>query len=306
MLTGGDASEYTAIGRSLARVAKARKYAFHEYQSTGSVDNCRNVGEGVADFSITQNDIAYMARRGEDLFEGLRPYTDLEAVCSLYPEALQIVTLEETGIESVRDLVGKRVAIGPRGSGTRVNAVEVLEAYGIGLEDLKVQERLSYLAALRALQQGRVDALFMTTAFPSRPIEAFDKTKKIRLLPIEDEVAERLVTERPFLGKITIPKGTYDDLSVPVPTLGVQAMVVTHAGVDQKKVEALLSLLFESQDVREKQKEQLPHRPLRALENYSEGSSMVSYISRTRASQGISIPFHPAAAKYLKVEAGGK
>lgn len=305
LLTGGNGSEYTAIGKSLARVAKARKLAFRDYNSAGSVHNCRIVGEGQADFGITQNDIAYMARRGEELFEGLRPYTDLQAVCGLYPEALQIVTLAESGIESVRDLAGRKVTIGSRGSGTRVNAVEVLEAHGIDLEDLEIQERLSYTGGLRALREGRVEVLFMTTAFPSRPLEELANDRSLRLLSLDAEVVDRLVTERPFLRRLTIPKGTYHEVEEDIATLGVTAMVVTHSEVPPERIEAMLALLFDSYAELEGTKTASPQKPLRALEHFAEGSSMASFISRVRASQGISIPFHPAAARNLLGEGDG-
>lgn len=305
LVTGGAGSEYSALGLGLSRAARARRVPLHDYHSAGSVENCRLVAERRADFGFVQNDIAFMAFHGEALFEGARPLQELRAVCSLYPEALHLVVRKGSGVAAVPDLAGRRVAIGPAGSGTRVNSLAVLAAYGLAAGDLAARRELDTEEALEGLRGGELDAVFLTTAYPAQPIEQLAGTLDLALVPIEGEAAERLVVEHPFFSRVTIPRSTYSEQEEDVRTLGVTALVVTHRETPDEQVQGFLALLFESHRVLEEERDRSPVRPLRAPERPAPGSRVAGFVSRRTATLGLSIPVHPAAQRVLQLEAPG-
>ena len=73
------------------------------------------------------------------------------------PRLVYTVTLDASGIKNIKDLKGKRVAVGAAGSGAEANARQILEAYGITYNDIEVQY-LSFAEGASALKDGNVDA----------------------------------------------------------------------------------------------------------------------------------------------------
>src|SRR5262245_47681016 len=91
--------------------------------SGGSIANIQLMRADEADFALLQNDIAYYAFNGITLepFIG-KPVKSMAGVFSIYPEAVHLIATHASGVKSVRDLKGKRVAVGPVGSATEQNA----------------------------------------------------------------------------------------------------------------------------------------------------------------------------------------
>ena len=117
-------------------------------QSTGgSVANINMLKEGSIDLAFVQNDIAYYAMHGTEMFEG-KQVDGLQGIAALYPETCQFITLDKTGIKSIKDLKGKRVAVGPAGSGAEANARQILEAYGITYDNIEVRRAHGRTATL--------------------------------------------------------------------------------------------------------------------------------------------------------------
>jgi TRAP transporter TAXI family solute receptor len=305
LLTGGESSEYTAIGRTLAQVARTQKVPFRDYRSAGSVANCELVGEGRAGFGITQSDVARMAAYGTGLFAGRPPMESLRAVCSLFPEAVQVVTLTDNprgALTDLRSLEGRRVALGAKGSGTRINAIDVLQAHGVEIGELEHAGHLSFQKSLEALEAGELDAVFMTMAYPARPIEELASRRPVRLLGLEPEVADVLSARRQGYPKVPIPAHTYPGQDEAVVSLGTTALVVTLESTPDDDVRRLLDLLLGSNQAVDQGRGQAAIRPLRPSKQVTQESRVGSFISKKSAKLGLSVPLHPAAEKYL---AGG-
>ena len=302
LLTGGESSEYTAIGRTLAQVARTQKVPFRDYRSAGSVVNCELVGEGRTSFGIAQSDVARMAATGTGLFAGRPPQDDLRAVCSLFPEAVQVVTLTdnpEGAPKTIRSLEGRRVALGPKGSGTRINAMEILEEHGVQIHELAHAGHLSFEKSLAALEAGELDAVFMTMAYPARPIEELASRRPVRLLGLDAEVAERLSARRQGYPRVPIPAHTYPGQDEAVVSLGATALVVTLASTPDEDVRKFLDLLLGSNKAVARGRGQAAVRPLRPSKMITQESRVSSFISKKSARLGVSLPLHPAAEAFL-------
>ncbi len=232
--TGGTAGTYYPIGGAIAEILNGNIEGMNaSAQSTGaSVANINMLKDGSVDIAIVQNDITYYAVHGTEMFKD-NPVPDLKGIASLYPETCQFVTLDASGIKNIKDLKGKRVAVGAAGSGAEANARQILEAYGITYNDIEVQY-LSFAEGASALKDGNVDAAFLTAGYPTSSVQDIASQNKVRLLPVEDDKADALIAKYPFYTKTVIPAGSYAGFDEDVKTISVMSMLVAGKTVDDK------------------------------------------------------------------------
>ena len=285
--TGTLAGEYFQLGEGLEAQLKTRRdgrgkrIEAQAVSTSGSAENCRLVNAGEAEFALAQNDIVHMAHHGTGLFERDVPLHDIRALCSLFPEAVQIVTLRTSGITTLPELRGKRINIGVEGSGMRINAIQVLKAAKLDLTEFAAVRGTSRYGAVRELKEGKVDAMFVTSAYPAPGVVKLAATHPIRLIPLPTAVADELHDRYPFFIPVRIPRNTYPDMEQDGLTVAVTAMLIAHKDTPDARVELVVETLFSD------------------VETLTKGSLPAYYISPTQAKSGISIPMHPAAERLL-------
>ena len=230
--TGGTSGAYFPIGGAIADILnKNVKNVNASAQSTGaSVANVNLLQQGKVDIGMIQNDIAYYAVNGTEMFKG-KKVASLQGLATLYPETVQIITLDNTGIKSLADVKGKRVAVGAAGSGTEANARQILEAYGVTYNDIKVQY-LSFGEASSALKDGNVDVAFVTAGFPTAAIQDIATQNKVVMLPVEAAKADAMIKKYPFYTKVTIPAKTYSSQDADCAAVAVRCMLVVTDKMD--------------------------------------------------------------------------
>jgi len=281
LATGLPFGEYAALGEALSSVMQRPDRPVCLLPTDGSVENCTRVHEGDVAFGLAQSDVAAMAHDGSGLFERAMPMRDLRVVCALYPEAVQLVTLEGSGIETLEDLRGRRVDLGAEGSGIRIDAIEILAAADLDVRELGLARGTPTGDALAAMEAGEVDAVFVTSAWPSRALADVAGRTELRLIPLEEALVEALGRRDPAFVPVTIPANTYPGLAVPCPTAAVTSLMITRAGVPDEQVVEMLDALLQ-------RVEELGQRTTRAY-----------HISASRARTGATLPWHPAAESYL-------
>lgn len=246
--SGGTAGTYFPLAGGMADIWNKNIEGVNATaQSTGaSVANINLLRDDEADVIMVQNDIAYYSATGTEMFDG-DAYEDLRGLCILYPETIQIVTLEGKGIETVADLEGKRVAVGAAGSGTEANARQILEAVGLTYDDITVQY-LSFAEAASNLKDGNVDAAFLTAGHPTAAVQDIGAQNDVKLVTVEDDMADALIAKYPFYTKLTIPGGTYTGIDEDVKTVAVQAMLAVSADLDEELAYNMLKTMYDNQE----------------------------------------------------------
>jgi TRAP transporter TAXI family solute receptor len=246
LATGAAGSEYARFGQSFveAITAASPTVKLRQRASEGSVDNANLLARGEADYAIVQSDVAAAAVAGEDLFARSGPLASLRAVGGLFPEAVHIVVLANSPIREVAQLRGHRVGIGAPASGTRFDALAVLEAHGLTVTDLAEARGDATAAALARLQRGQVHAVFLTTLAPTRELQQLAVSPGIRLIPVSEGAMVRLLELRPGLAPLTLPANTYPRQQAPVPTVAATALLVTTAEAPEAEVAAVADLVF--------------------------------------------------------------
>lgn len=279
--TGGTAGTYYPIGGAMAEILnKAIPGMNASAQSTGAtVANINMLQKGEVDLAIVQNDIIFYASKGTEMFKD-KKVTNIRGIATLYPETCQIVTLEKSGIKSLADVKGKRVAVGAAGSGTEANARQILEAYGIKYEDIKVQY-LSFGEAASALKDGNVDVAFVTAGFPTAAIQDIAAQNPVRILPVDADKAAALIAKYPFYIKNTIPSGTYAGFNEETQAVSVMAMLVANDKVDEKLGYDITKALFTN------------------LDKLKAAHSVGKMITKEGAQKGMSVELNKGAAKFF-------
>ena len=200
---------------------------------------------------------------------------------SLFPEPVHVLVSAKSPIRRVADLKGKRVNVGRPTSGSRIDAVAVLQANQIAFTDLAEASERDLDDAVRLLRTGRLDAIITTGAAPIRDVQRLAAEGDIRFLSLDEDVIGRLVSENPGLVRLTVPANTYPRQTGAVVTVAPTALLVGTAAAPQGEVEALVRLFYEDIDFA------------------ASGSTQGAKISKSTALRGVSIPLHPGAAKYL-------
>ncbi len=280
--TGGTAGTYYPIGGAMAEILNSNIKGMNaSAQSTGaSVANINMLKDGSIDMAIVQNDITYYAVNGTEMFKD-KAVTNLRGIATLYPETCQFVTLDKSGIKSIADLKGKRVAVGAAGSGAEANARQILEAYGITYNDIDAQY-LSFAEGASALKDGNVDAAFLTAGFPTASVQDISSQNKIRLLPVDSAKADALIAKYPFYTKTVVPAGTYAGFDEDVSTVSVMAMLVCTDKVDDALGYDIAKALFTN------------------LDRIQAAHSVGKLITKEGALNGMPLPMNAGAEKFFK------
>jgi len=251
--------------------------------SGASVANAQLIGAGDADFALLQNDIAYYAYNGAVLpaFKD-RPIRNMGGLFTIYPELVHVVATQASGVKSVRDLRGKRVVLGPPGSGTEQNALQLLEAHGLREADLARAERIDAAAAADQLKDGRVDAAFFTTGLGSAVIVDAFLTGKVVLVPVGAAEVEALRKKYPFYTLERVPAGTYRGQEREVTTPAVMAMMVARTELPEDLVYRVTRVIFEN------------------LPQFHAAHAAAKHLRLETALNGMPIPLHPGAERFFR------
>ncbi|ELY54050.1 TAXI family TRAP transporter solute-binding subunit [Natronolimnohabitans innermongolicus] len=244
---GGTEGTYYPLGGDMKSIVEAHTPHGIQVQSTGaSVENAASLGREEAELALIQNDIAYFAHNGVELeeFED-QPQENIRGIASLYPETIHMVTQEDSDIESVEDLEGASVNTGDLGSGTQVNALQILESAGI--DDFS-ESNTDFGTAADQIADGDVDAAITVGGYPLGAIEDLATTQDISFVEVDGDVREQLLEDAEWLAEDTIPGGTYDGVEDDVETISVQAMLATYEAMDEAVIEEVTAAMFDNVD----------------------------------------------------------
>ncbi|MBQ7752645.1 MAG: TAXI family TRAP transporter solute-binding subunit [Treponema sp.] len=282
LATGGTSGTYYPFGGAIANIWNTKIENMNvTAQATGaSAENLRLISKGDAEFATVQNDVMDYAYNGTDMFAGQK-LPNLASIGTLYPEVVQIAASASSGIKSVDDLRGQRVSVGDAGSGVEFNAKQILEGYGISFSDIK-KNNLSFKESAEGLQNGTLDACFITAGVPNAALQELAFTAGLILIPVNGDKADAICAKYGFYTKTVIPAGTYKGTDRDTEALAIKATLAVNANLDENTVYAMTKALFEN------------------LDELGAAHAKGKEVTAESAVTGISVPFHPGAAKYYK------
>jgi TRAP transporter TAXI family solute receptor len=247
ILTGGTSGVYYPLGVALSQIYTDNVEGSRpSVQSTkASVENLNLLQEGRGEIAFTLGDSLALAVAGntEAGFEG--PLDKLRTVAAIYPNYIQIVASEESGIKTLQDLKGKRLSVGAPASGTELNARAILAAAGMSYEDLGQVEYLPFAESVELMKNRQLDATLQSAGLGVASIRDLATSVPIVVVEIPADVVEK--AGAPYFAA-TIPAGTYEGQDADAATAAVQNYLVTHADVADDVVYAMTKALFENLD----------------------------------------------------------
>ena len=277
LATGERGGNYFRLGNQIAKISALRGLTVQVLSSEGSVDNIELLRTGKAAFAFVQSDIASRAVRGHKPFR--EPVVHLVLVTPLFAEAVQILVRSDLYVFTTAELRGKVVSLGPVGSGTEVTARSVFEASGVSVEEIQARN-LPLESVDKALSSETVDAVFLSSAIPTPAVQKFLENQEARLILLDSKVIERLAKSGSYV-EAAITKRTYPNQPDEVPTIGVQALLLTRDDVPATDISLLLQVLQANR---------------KGIE--SDAGVRMDLLG-TSPPPGLSLPIHPVSRSYL-------
>ncbi|MGM8211374.1 TAXI family TRAP transporter solute-binding subunit [Virgibacillus sp. W0430] len=280
LLTGGTSGTYYPLGGAIAKIVTDETgIQTDALSSNASADNVIALKDGEAELAFVQTDVVADAIEGRNAFEG-DPVDNVLGLGSLYPETVQIVTTADSDISSVEDLKGKKVSVGAPGSGTYINAEQILEIHGMSIDDIDAQN-LDFGESAGGIKDGNIDAAFITAGTPTGAVEELQATAEVSVVPIAQDKVDELVEKYPYYAADTITAGTYG-LEEDVHTVAVLAMVAVTDSLSEDVVYDITKAIYKNTNAIAHAKGEL--------------------ITLESALDGIGIDLHPGAKKFFDEE----
>jgi len=278
MGTGGTSGTYYAYGGALGnQIKSAAGIDVNVVSTDGSKANILGIHAGNYQLATVQSDVMAYAYAGTRSFETEGKLDSFRVIGGLYAEAVQLITMDPS-IKSVADLEGKKVSIGAAGSGVYFNAIDILGAAGLTEEDI-VPQYQSFADSADALKDGKIDAAFIVAGAPTPAITELCMAANASLVPIDGDIAEKLMASSPYYTTYKIPAETYKGQTADVTTVTVKATLIVSTSASEEDVYNITKAIFDNIDAISHAK-----RAELSIEN---------------ATSGMTAPFHKGAAKYF-------
>ena len=245
----------------------------------GSVSNCRAVGRGDVPISLSTALVAHFAYKGiEPFFKG-ESYPTLRFVAPIHPLVVGFIARSDSGIKTVYDLAGKRVAIGEPGSGDAVVSEIILKEAGIW--DKVVKVNVGDPESWDLFKGGQVDAFIHHTMVPNPSIYEMSTRVPLTFVEIPDDLANKLVSNHGFFSRAIVTKGSYVGMDSDVKVLKIPSIIIAHANAPEDLVYKFVKAYWD---------------------HFDEVTVMASFlkgVDRENPFAGVTLPLHPGAYKYF-------
>jgi len=281
VLTGGTSGVYYPLGVALSKIYGENIEGVRtQVQATkASVENLNLLQQGRGEIAFSLGDSVKAAWEGQEEAGFPQKLDKLRAIAAIYPNYIQIVASEESGIENLEGLKGKSLSVGAPKSGTELNARQIFEAVGMSYNDLSQTEYLPFGESVELMKNRQLDATLQSAGLGVASIKDLAVSMPINMVAVPAEVAEKLGA--PFQSA-TIPAGTYEGQTEDVPTLAVTNILVTHSDVSDEVAYQMAKQLFEN------------------LDEMTAAHAAARDISLENAAKALPIPLHPGAERYYK------
>lgn len=281
ILTGGTSGVYYPIGVGLSQIySSGIKDSKTSVQATkASVENLNLLQAGRGELAFALGDSVADASNGVEDAGFKAPLTKLRAIAGAYPNYIQIVASQESGIKTLADLKGKTVSVGAAKSGTELNARAIFKAAGLTYDDMKVQY-LPFAESVDLIKNRQLDATLQSSGLGMAAIRDLASTMALNYVSIPVDVVGKI--GNPAYQSAQIPANTYDGQADAVLTVAITNILVTREDVPDEVAYQMTRLLFDN------------------LNRLGTSHSAAKDISLENAAKNLPIALHPGAERYYK------
>jgi uncharacterized protein len=282
ILTGGTSGVYYPIGVGLSQIySDGIPGSKTSVQATkASVENLNLLQAGRGELALALGDSVADAKNGVEDAGFKAPLTKLRALGGAYPNYIQIVASQESGIKSLADLKGKTISVGAPKSGTELNARAIFKAAGLTYEDMGKVQYLPFAESVELIKNRQLDATLQSSGLGMAAIRDLSSVMPLNYVAIPPEVVSKI--GNPAYQSAMIPANTYDGQAAAVPTVAITNILVTRADLPDDVVYQMTRLLFEN------------------LTRLGNSHSAAKDIKLETAAKNLPIDLHPGAARYYQ------
>ncbi|MBI2358658.1 MAG: TAXI family TRAP transporter solute-binding subunit [Deltaproteobacteria bacterium] len=208
-----------------------------------SVDNANRLDKGEIEFGLMASNWIGLAKDGRPPFDhkiALRMASPANA------GPIFFITLARSAVKTISDLKGRRVAVGPKGSGMAMHVDTILGALGISSRDF-IPVYLDFPQGADALVAGEIDAQFQPP-IPNAVMSTLSERAEVRVIPYAQGQIEKILSEVSFYRRVTMAKGAFRGIEEDIPQVAVVNVLVTHERVNADAVHAVVKTMIENAD----------------------------------------------------------
>lgn len=276
--TGGTGGVYYLIGAGIAKLMT--KYAPNieatSETTAAGAENTRLLGTKKCEVALIDETTL---RSTVAKTPGLK-LEDFRAVFSGHPMFCHIFVYVDSPIKDIPECKGKKVAVGAPGSGNEVNAKAILDAYGLTYKDIKPQW-LSFAEQANAFKDRSIDVGIIVAGVPTSAVVDITTTVPIRFLSLPDDKIRIIEEKNPAFFPNVLPANTYKGQTYPVKSTGSAGTITVHKDLDDNTAYWLCKVIAEH------------YKELAEIHPAGHAYRL------ERVFDGVGIPFHPGAIKYL-------
>ena len=268
-----------AVGSLITKYIPNTEASAHP--SAASRENIRLLQEKKTDLAMVMPDVAFFAQTGTDIYQGKTP-ANIKGLFSFWGIDLLIIARADTDIHKIEDLKGHKVGFGPPGSGSETMSKKILAEYGITYKDLKPQF-ISATEQSQALKDKSLDAAVYTIGTPASTFVDLCTLTKCRIIPIKQDMMQRIIKKYPYYSPSVIPANAYPQIKKDNPALKWVGIIVTYEDLDSDLAYKIVKTVCKDH-----------------LDEFKQCHAQAKKMTTEGMSKGMSIPWHPGAARFWK------
>lgn len=280
ILRGGASSgSWYAPSALMAKVMNEAIKGYNVTPTVGSADlNITEVNRGVAQYAFATSPSVSAAYNGTGAFK--EKHSNVRAIFAFYPLTLQMLAHADSNIHTFADLAGKRISVGQRGFSTLVLVEELIEAAGLkGKVNISL---LNFGDANQQFQDRQLDAIGSLTGYPNPAYTELNSVRPVRLVTLGDDLMNKYIAANPGFSRTVLPGGGYKGWNQDTPALASWTVIITRADRSDEEVYSFLKAIFERR------------------EDFWKLNALYTDFKPENMLQGINIPLHPGAERYLR------
>jgi TRAP transporter TAXI family solute receptor len=268
-----------AVGSLITKYIPNTEASAHP--SAASRENIRLLQEKKTDLAMVMPDVAFFAQTGIDIYQGKTP-ANIKGLFSFWGIDLLIIARADTDIHKIEDLKGHKVGFGPPGSGSETMSKKILAEYGITYKDLKPQF-ISATEQSQALKDKSLDAAMYTIGTPASTFVDLCTLTKCRIIPIKQDMMQRIIKKYPYYSPSVIPANAYPQIKKDNPALKWVGIIVTYEDLDSDLAYKIVKTVCKDH-----------------LDEFKQCHAQAKKLTTEGMSKGMSVPWHPGAARFWK------
>ena len=284
-MTGPQGGSWIPLGGALKGMWEKSISGLNITQTPGAgIANVRGVDEGKAQIGLANSSTTV------DGLEGRKPYpkkvTKVCQLANLYPQYFQVVALQDSGINSFKDLKGKSLVTQPKGNTAEALTATVLQLNGLSYQSLgRANFQAAYTDAVSLMKDGHAQVFTLGTTAPASAVMDLASARDVKLVPVDDATMAKLKKMNPGYNKLIIKAGTYPKQERDVPVIGYSTHLIVACDLPEQTVYQMTKTMASNVD------------------------SMAAVVKAMRGvtpkdmALDIGVPFHKGATKFYK-EAG--